>query len=1392
MSQVQLNFFGPLNVIIDGQLVTGFRTDKVRALLALLALEPTVPHSRQRLTALLWPEAPPTQAQANLRMTLSRLRQALQQVAATVDTQLLLATRQTLQFNQHVTEHEVVIDVVAFQMLIERVATHHQGAADLCAACLATLEQAVTLYGAEFLAGLDVADAPDFDAWLAGRRAFYTAQLLQCLLQLAQGYRAQGVYTLALKHLLRFLELDPYREEIQQQCLALYGHLGQVAQATAHFGRFRQLFEEELGLSPAAETVALVSQIQRGELLGAAPEARAQVHAPNIGNELPTVGAFFGREEEIARLQKLLFTDGSQIVAVLGMGGQGKTALAARVAELAADRYACVIWRSLLNAPPLAELLPTLLQTLADQQLGDLPGLLDAQLELLIGYLRKRRTLLILDNLESILDGAQPGRYLAGYEPYGQLLQQMALRNHQGQLLITSRERPPGFARLESDTVRVRALELAGLDIAAGCALITARGVTGTIRDQSELIRRFSGHPLALKLVAETVETIFFGELGDFLAAETVVFDDIRLMLDQQFARLSPLEQEILFWLAINREAMNLQQIRDDLLAPPPQRRLVEALRNLQRRSLLERVEESAVAGFGLQNVVIEYLTDRLIETAVEELLRGETQTLHHYAFLKTQAREYVQQSQKRLLLQPVSEQLARQLGQEGAQRQLRQQFDNLRRAGPRTFSYAGGNLLNLLIHLTGDGNELDAIDCSQLSIWQADLRNHTLTNINFAHADLARCAFTQTFSRIEAVAISPDGALLASAGDDGQIRIYRLADHQPVQTLVGHTNTVTTLAFHPNGGLLASGAHDGTIRLWEMRSGRALHVLSNGQSPVLVVAFSPDGTLLAGAGRDHKIRLWEAPTGALRQTLPGHSDTVHALAFHPDGKVLASGGVDGYLHLWEVGHLWAGEASQPAAIVADAAPQKPLRSLYAEKAIPIRAVAFSHDGQLLASGADDGVITLWDTDRADAVQRYQGHTGIVWSLAFAPDDRILYSGCTGHPAILLWDVANKEAVNQLAPLGTIWSLALTPDGKTLASGSEAGTVALWNVAQPTKATLLHTHYGYSKAPRAVDWSPDGRRLATGDIHGVVLLWDVSGANVPLPRRFKAGDEPITDVVFSPDGNLLATTGGVQGQYHAQLWELASGELKETMPVNSELTSLAFADGGRRLLGGSSDSMVYGWDRQASTEVSMRQIDQRKSHYAGITAALHTNLMVGYSDTYLYLLQIDTGEVVRQLPASGEIAFAALDARAAQLACAGPHHTIALWDLTEPARSAQPRLLVGHTNAVSAVRFSPDGRWLCSASLDRSVRIWDVATGAAVAVLGEHPQYVADVAVSPDGSRVASIGQEGTLRIWDVERRELVHILHAPGPYEGMNITGVAGITEAQRAALKALGAVEE
>ncbi|MEZ4736519.1 MAG: hypothetical protein R3E79_56250 [Caldilineaceae bacterium] len=224
------------------------------------------------------------------------------------------------------------------------------------------------------------------------------------------------------------------------------------------------------------------------------------------------------------------------------------------------------------------------------------------------------------------------------HEPYSQLIQQVATIQHQSHLLLTSRERPRGFARLERDGYSVQSLQLFGLDDEAGHALLAQRGFVAQGNAGLRLIQRYSGNPLALKLVADTVGDIYGGDIAEFLAEESMVFDDVRDVLDQQFVRLSPLEREILFWLTIEREATPLAVLRDNLLHPPLQREFVEALRDLQRRSLIERQGN----GFLLQNVINEYLTDRLVAKAVGEVEQGELNLLHRHALLKAQTKEYV------------------------------------------------------------------------------------------------------------------------------------------------------------------------------------------------------------------------------------------------------------------------------------------------------------------------------------------------------------------------------------------------------------------------------------------------------------------------------------------------------------------------------------------------------------------------------------------------------------------------------------------------------------------------------------------------------------------------------------------------------------------------------
>ncbi|MEZ4705571.1 MAG: BTAD domain-containing putative transcriptional regulator [Caldilineaceae bacterium] len=1414
MVHFTLNFLGQFQVSADKTPITNFHSDKARALLAYLALEP-VDHTRSALAALLWPEIDEQYARHNLRNTLYRLRQTLEEAAPGAADQLFTVGRKSVCFRTD----DATVDVLHFQTLLGDV----QAAA---ASSLNVLEEAVAHYQGELLLGFGIADAPAFEEWLLLQRELLHQQAMMALQMLATAHEGAGRYAQAQAVVSRLLRLDPYREGTYQQNMRLLAQMGQTGQALQQLEQLRKTLREEMGLEPSPETLALAEQIVAGQF-GQAPEREEAVlslspndalpvtspqpnsppYAPPVPSlstldlrDIPDPGFFFGRVNEQQQLTKWLLHDRCRVVAILGIGGMGKTSLTAHtVRQLAADagegHFEAVLWRSLLNAPPLTELLPPLLQTLSDQQLAKMPESPDEQLRLLLSYLRTKRVLLVLDNLESILEPEQAGAYRPGYAPYGQLIQQTATLEHQSCLLLTSRERPRGYARLERDGYPIHALQLSGLDDDAGRSLLKQRGITATGDAESTLIKRYSGNPLALKLVADTVDAIFGGDTAEFLKEESLVFDDIRSVLNQHFARLTELEQQILFWLAIEREATPLATLQSNLLNPPRQLVIVETLRDLQRRSLVERAER----GFALQNVVTEYLTDRLVSEICTELGTGALYHLHHHALVKTQSEEYIRQSQIRILLEPVLQCLESDSTRAGLQERLLALIQALQTDYGRRPSYAGGTLLNALIHL---GLNLAGVDLSGICLWQADLRNQNAVHLNLADADLSDAVFTQTFGRVEAVAVSPDGQRFAIGGDGGYLRIYETASRQFLLALPGHTHTVTGLAFGPDSNLMTSASHDGTVRLWNLDR-QAQIQRWNTQGALLAIGFSPDGAQMISVGYAGIVYLWDAVSGLLRAELEAHKDVIRSLAIHPNGHLFATGSEDGEIRLWE---LHGGQTTTAAAtrerFDQPSGADAPIALVATQRGVgSVIALAFSPDGLLLASGHKSKMLNLWEGESLEPLSSFPAHSMETRSLAFGPESRYLYSGGGGGPAsIRIWDVTRNELLVRLPQEETTWSLGLTPDGKTLVSGREDGTVHLWNVAEPAHATLMHTLYGYRMALQTLAWSQCGRWLATGDVHGDIIVWDVSGSQPIQRHRLTCEDGPVAAVAISPDGNLLASASGDAAHHSVRIWDTPSGTQQVTIHPATEHLWLAFAHGGEILVGAGRDGTVTFWQVDASarqpTAYPVRPERGRGYFYlacdrTGTQMATH-----GQGQTLdvwdIAAVPDQPPKLLHTLAGYHANRCAALDSNGNLLACAGPDFSIALWRLVAPGEEVLVHSLQGHTHEISSVAFSPDGGQMVSCGHDRSVRLWDVETGQQRALLGNHAQYALGVAFSPDGSRVASIGKEGLLYIWNIRTEEQEHVLKAPAPYEGMNITGVTGISEAQRAALKALGAVEE
>ncbi len=1104
----------------------------------------------------------------------------------------------------------------------------------------------------------------------------------------------------------------------------------------------------------AEETTFKTPQFLGRQEASVLPTGVANAEQRQDWGEAVDVSVFYGRTTELATLEQWIVHERCRLVTLLGMGGIGKTALSVKLAEQIQGEFEYVIWRSLLHAPPVQDILADLIKFLSKQQETDLPETVDSRVLRLIEYLRLSRCLLVLDNVETILrSGECAGHYREGYEGYGQLFRSVAQAQHQSCLVLTTREKPRGIAANEGKTLPVRSLQLVGLKESECQEIFKLKGFSGSEDQEKLLIERYRGNPLALKIVATTTEELFDGNVCEFLKQGTAVFGDIWELLEQHFERLSALEKQIMYCVAINREWVSLGELRDDILPLVSPRELLAAVESLQQRSLIEKNS----ATFTQQPAVMEYMLDQFIDQVCNEITTGNFALFNSHPLIKAQSKDYIRESQVNFIVKPIIDKLFYTYGSKNKiEEQLNKILAILRNNFQIRPGYLGGNVINLLCQLKAN---LSRYDFSNLTVWQAYLRNANLHHVNFQNADLAKSVFAETFASILSVAFSPDGKLLATAGDGGEIRLWQVADMKPLLTCKGHIRWVLSVHWSPDGQILASGSDDRTVKLWDVHTGQCLKTLQE-HSWVWAIAFSPDGQTLASASDDRTVKLWDVRTGQCLRTLEGHTGGVRSVTYNPDGCTLATGSDDCTIKVWDVN---SGQL---------------LRTLQGHTT-RVRAVTFSPDGYTLASGSDDCTVRLWDWSSGQSLNTLQGHTHVVRSVHWSPDGQAIATG-SHDQTVKLWDVYRGECFKTLqGHASLVWSVHWSPDGRTLASGSDDKTVRLWDIRM---GQCLRTLRGYTNRERAVTFSPDGGALASGSGDSSVRLWDIRTGR--CLKTLQGHMSWVVSVAFSPNGQTLAS-----GSETVRLWDVTTGHgLKILQEHTGLVLSVAFSPDGQTLASGSSDHTVRLWD--VSVGQCLKTLRGHSNWVWSVAFSPQGKILASSgSDCTVRLWDIHTGHCLKTLQEHTKgvwsVAFSP-DGRT--LASGSDDYTVRLWDVTT---GQCLNILQGHTNGIWSVAFSPNGRTLASGSDDYTVRLWDVTTGQALRTLQGHRDRVMSVAFSPDGQTLVSGGQDGAIKLWEVETGKFLKTLRADRPYESMNITGATGLTEAQKATLKALGAVE-
>ena len=545
-------------------------------------------------------------------------------------------------------------------------------------------------------------------------------------------------------------------------------------------------------------------------------------------------------------------------------------------------------------------------------------------------------------------------------------------------------------------------------------------------------------------------------------------------------------------------------------------------------------------------------------------------------------------------------------------------------------------------------------------------------------------------------VALSPDGQTFAVTSDTN-ISLWDLQTKRQKNVFTGHTSHVSSLAFSPTGEILASSSQGNTVRLWNVDTGELLQTLTGHRDQVQLLVYSSDGKILASAGRrrdDNTIRLWNVQTGELLHTITGHPDRIDSIAYSPDSLTFASGGRDAKIRLW------------------DAHTGELIKTITTDMKY-VTSLVYSPDGGTLASGSWwNENIYLWNVDTGELLRTLTGRADKVGSLTYAPDGKTLASERT-NGTIQFWDTHTGKLVKTISG-HTFFARSVTfsPDGGVLASSEMADyTIPLRDVQT---GALLKTLVGHTDHACSLRYSPDGKIIASGSWDGPIRLWDMqTGA---LLRTLIGHKEGAPSIAYSPDGTVL-----ISGSWDntIRFWDPHTGELMRTLTGNTTdveatqgVRSISLSRDGQTLAAATDEQVIRLWDAHTGDVKATLTGGHTRS---GAVVAFSPNkslLASGSDDGTIRLWNTTTGELLLTFPEQPNNEISSVMSIAfspdGQTIVNGCWKKIYISDLTTGKHIAT---LIGHTDWVRSLSFSPDGKILASGSDDGTVLLWEVSDG---------------------------------------------------------------------------------